>query len=394
MTEKIHSLNYINRLIEPIVERYLKIFPVVGLTGPRRAGKSTMLKTLLENRGYKYITFDDFSLVQLFKGDPEKFLKIYDNFTIFDEVQKESQLFDYIKVAIDREPGKKGRFVLTGSSQFTLNKESKESLAGRIGLLSLLPFAYKEIPEPLREHAIFRGGYPECINSIYQYNKEWFSSYMETYVLKDASNLFNIGDLTDFRRLITLLAGNIGHILDLTFYSKQLGVSVSTIKRWVSILEASYIIFLVQPYYNNFGKRIIKRPKIYFHDTGLACFLTGVHSLELFENGPMCGQIFENYIASELIKKRINSDSQMELYFYRTSTGTEINFILIHEQKTFFIEIKSSYTFKNSMIHPIEKIKSPEDHGFLVYRGENKPFTNNISIINYKEFLENFIYTF
>ena len=394
MIEKMQVNSYITRLIEPVVERYLKIFPVVGLTGPRRAGKSTMLKTLLEHRGYTYVTFDDFSTIQLFKDDPEKFLKIYDNLTIFDEVQKESQLFDYIKIAVDRVPEKKGRYVLTGSSQFTLHNKSKESLAGRIGLLSLLPFAYKEIPEALREHSVFRGGYPECVNSMYRYNKEWLSSYIETYVLKDASNLFNIGDLTDFRRLIILLAGNIGHILDLTSYSKHIGVSVSTIKRWVSILEASYIIFLVQPYYNNFGKRIIKRPKIYFHDTGLACFLTGVQSRELFENGPLCGQIFENYIASELIKKRANSDSQMELYFYRTSTGTEIDFILIHEQKIFFIEIKSSFTFKISTIHPIEKIKSPEDHGLLVYRGESKPFTNNITIINYNEFLESFIYTF
>lgn len=389
MIETSQTFFYINRFLEPAINRYLKIFPAIGLTGPRRAGKSTMLKTILEKKGYQYITFDDFTTVQLFKDDPEKFLRIYSSPTIFNEVQKESQLFDYIKLAIDREPEKKGRFVLTGSNQFTLHKKSKESLAGRIGLLSLLPFSIKEIPQALREYSVFNGGYPECVNSNYQYNKEWFSSYIETYILKDTSNLFNIGDLTDFRRLITLLAGNIGKILDLTSYSKQLGVSVSTIKRWVSILEASYVVFLVQPYYNNFGKRIIKRPKIFFYDTGLACFLTGIHSKELFENGPMSGQIFENFIASELIKNHTNNNTQSELYFFRTSSGIEIDFILINDQKVNFIEVKSSFTFKTPMIRPIEKIKNPSDQGYLVYRGDNRSYTNNIKIVNYKDFLFN-----
>ena len=188
---------------------------------------------------------------------------------IFDEVQKVPEIFERIKIAIDNDRENYGKYILTGSHQFNFLKNVSESLAGRIGLLSLLPLQYSELPDTLHYDSIYNGSFPELVTREYQYNRQWYSSYITAYLEKDVRVIQNIGNLLDFQKFITLLAGNTSQILDMTHYAHDIGVSVNTIKKWISVLSASYIIYLLPPFYNNFGKRIVKRPKVYFYDTGL-----------------------------------------------------------------------------------------------------------------------------
>lgn len=378
-------MRYQPRLLERTLKDYLQYFPVVGLTGPRQSGKSTLLQHTLPE--YTYVTFDDYRVISLFHDDPMRFLSIYADKIIFDEVQKLPDLFNYIKIAVDQDRSNKGKFILTGSSQFSLIKNSSESLAGRIGLLSLFPFQYKEIPATLHEESIFRGGYPELVDRHYEFYSAWFSSYVETYIHKDIASLGHIGDTRDFRRLLQLLAANTSQQLNMTRYASDLGVDVKTIKRWISILEASYIVFLLPPFYKNYGKRLVKSPKIYFYDVGLVSFLTGIENKTLFENGPLAGPIFENYLVSEILKKERHTNQNSELYYLRTSHGKEIDLIIDRKNKKELIEIKNSATFNPQMTATISEFIEEGDKGYILYRGENFPYHEPVSILNYTNFL-------
>lgn len=203
-------------------------------------------------------------------------METYKDKVIFDEAQKAPELFELVKIAVDKDRARSGKFVLTGSRQFSLLQKISESLAGRIGLLTLLPFQYAELPAQWQDEAIYRGSYPEIVQGAYVAANEWYSSYIETYIHKDLRDIKDIGNLRDFRRLLNLLAVNTGSMLNMSSFARDLGVSVPTIKTWISALEASYIVFLLPPYYQNFGKRIVKSPKIYFYDTGMVAYLSGI----------------------------------------------------------------------------------------------------------------------
>jgi len=254
--------------------------------------------------------------------------KQYDRHVIFDEVQKVPELFNYLKMSVDENREENGRFVITGSGQFSFVRDITESLAGRIGLLSLLPFQFSEIPAGLRAEAVYRGSYPEVVRTGYQNAQDWYSAYLEIFVLRDIKSLVNIGDLHDFRHFITLLAAQTSQLLNYTDLSRSIGVSVSTVRRWVSVLEAAYVIFLLPPWYQNLGKRIIKSPKVYFYDNGLVCLLTGVTTRELYDKGPMAGSLFENYVIAEIMKNIVHSHASDQLFLYRTSHGEEIDLII------------------------------------------------------------------
>lgn len=381
-------MHYQHRTIEPTLNEYLRYFPVTGLTGPRQSGKSTLLQHLLPD--YTYVTFDDYRLISLFQHDPERFLSLYANRVIFDEVQKVPELFNYIKMAVDKDRDSKGKFILTGSSQFSLLKNASESLAGRIGLLSLLPFQFSEIPTRLREESIFRGGYPELVERDYAFYNEWVSSYIETYIHKDIVSLGHVGDTRDFRRLLQLLAANTSQQLNMTRFSNDLGVDVRTIKRWISLLEASYIIFLIPPFYKNYGKRIVKSPKLYFYDVGLVSYLTGIDNQAMYANGPMAGAIFENYMVGEILKKERHTNQASELYYLRTSHGTEVDLIIDRKNKKEWIEIKNAATFNPRMMAAIHAYIEPQDQGFLLYQGENFPYYEPIRVLNYQAYLQQF----
>ena len=376
---------YLKRIAEERVLRYLNLFPVLGLTGPRQSGKSTLLRHLLP--GYRYVTFDDFQLVEFFNHDPKAFLNQYDNDVIFDEVQLVPELFSYIKIAVDNDRERYGKYILTGSSQFSYLKKASESLAGRIGLMSLLPLQYKELPQELRQQAIFSGSYPELVVRHYKESSVWYASYLETYLNKDVSAITHIGDMRDFRRFIQLLAARTGQLFDQTYFSKDLGVSVPTIKRWISVLEASYIVFLLPSYHTNFGKRLIKTPKIYFYDTGLVSYLTGIETQELYEKGPMAGALFENYIVSEVLKKIKHEDSHNEIFYLRTGDKAEIDLIVDKKISQDFIEIKKSATFNFKMASTLKQYCSDTIQGYVLYNGERLSYQPNIEIMPFEDYL-------
>jgi len=381
-------MQYCHRVLEKVLPKYLSFFSVIGITGPRQSGKSTMLINILKD--YKYVTFDDFKQVEKFNDDPEYFMRENSNKVIFDEVQKVPKIFDYIKLQVDKDRDNPGKFILTGSSQFIFIKGITESLAGRIGLLSLLPYQLSEIKKDIKtEEIIINGSYPELVTKNYQMVSPWYSAYLETYIAKDVKILANIGNLRDFRRLISLLAANTGQQLNLSRYANDLGVDVKTINNWISVLEASYIIFTVQPFYNNYGKRIVKSPKVYFYDTGLVSYLVALNSVEQFLQGPMYGSLFENYVISEILKREKHNDTNAELFYYRTSSGIEVDLIIDRKNSKEFIEIKAGETFRPKMLNNLLSISSFESNSksIFLYRGVSSNKHKEIDILNYKDYL-------
>ena len=314
-------------------------------------------------------------------------MRIHANNVIFDEVQKVPELFNYIKIAVDKDRDSRGKFILTGSNQFAFSRKISESLAGRIGLLTLLPYQFFELPIYARAEAVYKGSYPELVNKHYALFTDWYSSYLSTYLNKDLNDMANIGNMRDFQRFIRLLAANAAQILNMSRFASDIGVDVKTIKRWISILEASYIIFLLPPYYCNLGKRIVKSPKLYFYDTGLIAFLTGVHTKELFIHGPMAGSIFENYVISEIAKRELHTKSHAELFYYRTQHGEEIDLIVDRKSFKELIEIKLTETYTAKMMKNIEQFAEKNDKGYLLYSGTAFPYLENYQIMNYQDYL-------
>jgi predicted AAA+ superfamily ATPase len=379
------EMKYISRIAESTIKKHLKVFPVVGVTGPRQSGKSTMLINTLD---YEYVTFDDLANVNLFYEDPERFLNTYKSKVIFDEVQKVPEIFNYIKLTVDRKLQKPGQFVLTGSSQFNFIKNITESLSGRISLLSLLPFQYKEVPTNKRAPCIYKGSYPRLVTRNFRLSENWYSSYLTTYIERDLRSLVNIGDINDFYNLIRIIASYCSKILNISEISNITGIPVTTLKRWISVLEASYIIFLLRPYYKNISKRYIKSPKIFFYDTGLVGFLTGITTRKIFERGPMYGAIFENYIISEIIKNNFHLGGRKRFYYYRTSSGNEIDLIEEDGRKVKYIEMKAAYTLKPELVKNLLREKPAENQGILIYNGESRMYSRDINIVNFEEYLE------
>lgn len=370
---------YLSRTITETLQKYLALFPVVSLTGPRQSGKSTLLKHTLGTK-YRYITFDDLQILKLAEDDPIQLIKTFDHYVIFDEIQKAPQLLSAIKLSVDEDRQTYGKFIITGSNQLTLNQHISETLAGRVGLLSLLPLNCAEMPDVLRKQSIYAGGYPELATNSFVDSNEWYSSYLGTYIERDVRNIKNIGNLRDFRRLIELLASRTSQVLNMSQLANVLGIAVSTIKTWISLLEMSYIIYLLPPYFKNYGKRITKSPKIYFYDTGLVSYLTGVHDQVSFEKGSMYGAIFENYIVMECLKKY-----RCSMYFLRTHSGEEIDLILDLKPHKLYIEIKTSYSYSATMSQTLKKYTEEQNNeSFVIYQGESLEYA---PVRNYKEFL-------
>ena len=379
-------MKYIPRILEKTLRQYLGTFPCIGLTGPRQSGKSTMLKKILAGQ-YRYVSFDDHEVVRDFYEDPKRFMRRHADRVVFDEIQYVPEIFNYVKIAVDEDRQRKGKFILTGSSQFAFMRKVTESLAGRIGLLSLLPFEYREVPDNVREESIYRGAYPELVISSYAHFKSWYSAYIDTYLHRDVRELGNVGELRDFRRCLQLLASRTAQQLNMSDVARDLGVAVNTVKRWISILEASYIIFLLPPFYKNFGKRITKSPKLYFFDTGLVSFLTGINDVEVFERGPMYGPLFENYVVSDIMKRQMHTKADSELFYFRTNNGVEIDLILDRKTEREYFEIKTSESYRSEMTRPMETIKTESEKGYLLYRGKGMHSTPDMQIINYKKYL-------
>jgi predicted AAA+ superfamily ATPase len=356
--------------------RYLaQKFPIVTLTGPRQSGKSTLLKKCFSD--YKYVSLEDTDMRLLASTDPHGFLATYNDRTIIDEAQRVPDLFSYIQTHVD-EIGKEGMYILAGSHNFLLMQLISQSLAGRCAILKLLPFSHSEmqighiLPADVNDE-IFTGSYPRIydkkINPI-----DYYPPYIQTYVERDVRQLKNIGDLSQFVRFIKLCAGRIGQLLNLSSLAGDCGIAVSTAKAWISLLETSYIVYLLKPDFNNYSKRLVKTPKLYFHDTGLACSLLGIKDASQLTLHYMRGELFENLVINEFIKSAYNSGIIPELTFWRDSTGTEIDLIRRNGSNVEAFEIKSGATFSTDYFKGISKWSAlsgtSADNCRVIYNGD------------------------
>ncbi|MDR3624617.1 MAG: ATP-binding protein [Chlamydiales bacterium] len=348
---------YIHRAIEPLLKEAISQFPAVLVTGPRQAGKSTLLQNTLKN--YNYVTLDDPLLRKIANDDPELFLSSHPVPLIIDEIQYAPSLFSYLKLAIDAKRCENGRFVLTGSQTFQVMKGVSESLAGRIAILQLYPFNWTEINVPALDtqactKQIVQGFYPQFFSgSIINWNL-WFGSYISTYLERDVRNIKAITDLGRFQTFISLLAARAGKIFNIAEISKECGISQPTAKDWISILESTYIIFLLKPFHNNLSKRLLKSPKIYFVDTGLLCFLLGIDNEERLLKSSEGGHIFENMVIADVLKKTAYMAKRTELFFYRTASGVEVDLIIKEKDTLSAFEIKFAKSLSREMAKSLQ----------------------------------------
>ena len=348
----------IERELNVKLQSLLKVFPVVILTGCRQCGKSTLLKHLLPN--YTYISLEDLDVRQLALEDPRHFISVYQKNVIIDEIQQVSQLLSYIQTHVDA-VNESGMYVLTGSHNFLLMQSISQSLAGRTALLTLAPFSIselnskKKLPATVNE-MLFKGNFPRIYDKKIE-PTDFYPSYISTYVERDVRLLKNISDFSAFNRFLKLCAGRCSQILNVSALAEDAGINRKTAESWLSVLETSYIIYFLKPYYKNFGKRLIKNPKLYFYDTGLVTSLLGITDSNQMESFYMRGALFENLVVSELLKRRLFEGKTDELYFWRDSNGVEIDVLEENGTELFAYEIKASETMNTAFFSNIKKVK-------------------------------------
>ncbi|MGJ7031383.1 ATP-binding protein [Niabella hirudinis] len=348
-------------------------FRAVSIIGPRQSGKTTLARMVFKTK--PYVSLENPKVQAIAGENIEAFLKQYPDGAILDEVQRLPEIFRYLQELLDNKKDR-GQFILTGSNNFLLQEQISQSLAGRIGHLQLLPFSYAELSQAKQvpgqvNKLIVTGGYPEIWDQGLNPGK-WMASYVQTYVQRDVRLLRNISNLGDFTRFLMLCANRAGQLLNRDEIAKNIGVDTKTIQAWLSVLESSYIIYLLQPWYNNLNKRIIKAPKLYFYDTGLLCYLLGISSATALEKHHLYGSIFENWIITEIKKNRFNAGINEDLYFFRDSAGNEIDLLLTKNDQTIAVEIKAAKKFNTDLIRGFKywQKNKPGSQCILVYGGE------------------------
>ncbi|MDD5361096.1 MAG: ATP-binding protein [Ignavibacteria bacterium] len=367
-----------------------KKIPVITITGPRQSGKTTLAKSTFPD--YRYISLENPDNLDFALSDPKGFLNTYNGKIIIDEAQHAPGLFSYIQTIVD-EKKENGLFVLTGSQNFLLHAKISQSLAGRVIIFNLMPFSYNELKntkykiEKLSE-LIVKGLYPRIYDSGLN-PSDWYPSYIQTYLERDVRQILNVGDINAFRNFLRVCAGRCGQVLNLSSIGSDLGISYHTVRKWLSVLEQSYIACMLPPYYVNFNKRIIKSPKLYFYDTGLVCSLLGINSPEAFELHYLRGGIFESFVISELIKSKFNSGSSSEMYYWKDLNGNEIDCIISSGTQTKAIEIKSAETIKTDFFKTLKLWNKldPENNNSLnlVYGGYENQNRESIKVYTWKE---------
>lgn len=346
----------IPRDIESALRELLEGFPVVTLTGPRQSGKTTLARAVFASQ--PYVSLEDPDVRQMALDDPRGFLARFPDGAVLDEVQRAPELFSYLQTRVDAD-GRMGLFLLTGSQQFGLLSRVTQSLAGRTAFVELLPFSIHELdragvrPSSLDE-MLFTGGYPPLYDRALG-PRAWLSAYVTAYVERDVRQFLKVLDLEAFQRFVRLCAGRSGQILNLSSLATDCGITHNTAKAWISVLEASYILFQLRPHYANFSKRLVKSPKIYFYDTGLLCWLLGIQEPGQLVAHPLRGSIFETLVVSELVKTRFNLGERAALHFWRDSNGNEVDVIADLGPKLMPIEIKSGQTVNRDFFTGLER---------------------------------------
>ncbi len=351
-------------------------YPVLTITGPRQSGKTTLCRMLFGDK--EYVSLEDVDERGLAQSDPRGFLNRFPDGAVIDEVQRVPDLLSYIQTIVD-ENRKDGFFILTGSQQFELLESISQSLAGRTAMLKLMPFTLTEaygpdISDVSLERMLYTGFYPRIFDKDLD-PTEAMSFYVNTYVERDLRMLINVKDLSKFEIFIKLCAGRTGQILNMTSLGNDCGVNHATVKNWLSVLEASYIIKLMRPYYRNFNKRLIKSPKLYFWDTGLAAFLLDIENEKQMATHPLKGMLFESFAASEMAKHRFNAGKTDHLYFFRDNSGNEVDLICDHGIELDAVEIKSGQTVASDFFKGLTFLSDLTDavrQSFLVYGGEKQ----------------------
>jgi hypothetical protein len=379
----------IARLAQKTILRMAEGFPVIAITGPRQSGKTTLAKWTFPEK--PYLSLEDPDVMSMAESDPRGLLSGFPHGAILDEVQRAPQLFSYLQTKVD-EKIIPGMFVLTGSQQFGLMTGIVQSLAGRVGLVNLLPFSANELasanqlPASLDE-LLLRGLYPP----LYDRNMhpgDWFTGYITTYVERDARQLLNVRDLSTFQRFVRMCAARTGQMLNLSSLASDCGITHNTAASWISVLEASYIVYLLRPHYKNFNKRLTKAPKIYFIDVGLAAWMLGIHALGQIQFHAQRGALFETFVVTEFLKNRFNQGLTSNLYYWRDSKGLEVDLLLEDGERLQAVEIKSGQTIAEdffSSLRSWSRLAGQENSpSWLVYGGDTALTNRNISIVPWK----------
>jgi uncharacterized protein len=380
---------FIQRAIEAELHQLLKEYPVVTILGPRQSGKTTLTKMALE--GSAYANLEDPATREIAREDPVAFLSRYEGRVVVDEVQRVPELLSYIQVRVD-EVQKNGQFVLTGSHQLSLREAISQSLAGRTAILHLLPFSIQELKSAgigfdRFEDYCFTGFLPRIYKKP-QRPTTAYSNYYQTYIERDVRQLIQLKDASLFEKMIKLLAGRIGQAFDYSSLANDVGVDAKTIRHWMSILEASFIVFKLPPYFENFGKRVIKSPKYYFTDVVLLCFLLGIREADQISRDPLVGQIFENLVVIECLKSRYNKGVLPDLYYFRDSKGNEVDLLAQSGRFLKAMEIKSASTFSMKRLQGIRRFNSITDRvesSYLIYSGKDHQLSGDVSAIHYTQ---------
>lgn len=379
--------DYIHRKIEETILEASKYFSVIAVSGPRQSGKSTLLTQLFPL--YEKYSLKDLNILDYAKNDPIAFLNQTDEGMFIDEIQRCPQLLDYIQGIVDNNP--KRRFALSGSSNFEVMKNLSESLAGRAGVFELLPMSIQEVTGKVDldnlNQILYNGLYPS-ICAKKNIAKFFYPSYVRTYLEKDVRDLLQIKDQIRFTKFLKLCAARIGSLFNASELGAEVGVSSKTISHWLSVLQASYLITLLPPYYENIPKRLVKSPKLYFNDPGLACYLLDIESPQQLDRDKMRGAIFENMIVMEAIKHRYNMGLEGGVFFYRDSNQNEVDLLIKQEGELTAIEVKSSMTYSSSFEKALTQIegwiKTPISKKAIVYSGDFENTSGNINLINYR----------
>lgn len=380
--------DFIKRQIASIIKEQQTKFPVLALTGPRQSGKTTLLKQLFSN--YRYISLENPDTRSFAAEDPIGFLNIYDDKVILDEVQRVPSLFSYIQTKVD-ESGKMGQFVLSGSQNFHLLSSITQTLAGRVALFKLLPFDFNELSangllNQNYEDAIIKGFYPAIFDRQID-PTIFYANYIETYIQKDVTELLNIRDLNQFKKFIGLCAARTAQLLNVSALANECDISQPTAKAWLSILESSYIIFQLQPYHDNFNKRLVKSPKLYFYDTGLATHLLGIRSTEDLKINRLKGNLFENMVIAEYQKQNHHRYLHRDYYFWQDSSSNEVDLLLKKPNSFEIYEIKATQTISSSLFKQMDKFEaliSPENvEKTLIYGGNENQNRTKYNVLGW-----------